>query len=556
MVPADPAFSRVEFGIVGRARGEGRAGSAVAAAAYNLCGRLFAENGHAYDYSRKRQEHAGHALLLPEGAPPELRSPGILWRAAEAAERRSDAQIARQVLLSIPREVPPEHRLMWVQAIAQPWVEDGAAVQIDLHAPRAAGGGEQPHAHLLLTLRRVSDAGFALVKTREWNQQWREEGGRAERRRIQERANAWLAARGIDARIDLRSLAEQGEDRPPEPTAPRRDWQRWLREGGVADQAPPTVAAALRHRDRRAALAHADTEAARAAAKVAELVDGLARAPQEPRRYRQKVFEEGQGRQRAPMPPPGGTEGASQPTPPTTQAPAPAERAVGTGAASWGGVRKVLSAGGTGGTEAPDSDTISPLDPSRPGDVARFLADFARLLARRAARAAAAEEEARRRGQLPSGQYGVDWIQWWLADLRRATIRAQREGRHLGARDAIAEVRAERSARAPAATYPVSPMVTGRPAPETPAAAPSARAAAMGRLLAAEEAAPNPAALDAARRVTAAAARGDEATLAAAAAGDLDGAREAAEDWHRKQAQAGQPTARRRIVEGPKGPRR
>ncbi|MFC7608956.1 MobA/MobL family protein [Teichococcus aestuarii] len=118
------------------------------------------------------------------------------------------------MLVSIPREVPPEHRLAWVQAIAAPWVDDGAAVQIDLHAPRAADGGEQPHAHLLLTLRRVTDQGLAPTKAREWNQAWREDGGRAERARIQERANAWLAARGIDARIDLRSLVEQGEDRP------------------------------------------------------------------------------------------------------------------------------------------------------------------------------------------------------------------------------------------------------------------------------------------------------------------------------------------------------
>lgn len=543
---AAAAFSRVDFGVVGRARGTGRAGSAVAASAYNLCGRLEA-GGRAYDYSRKRAEHVGGCVMLPAGAPPEFRSPGALWRAAEAAERRCDAQLARQVLVSIPREVPPEHRLAWVEAIAQPWVDDGAAVQIDLHAPRAADGGEQPHAHLLLTLRRLSDAGFAPVKSREWNQAWREDGGRAERRRIQERANAWLAAHGVGAQIDLRSLAEQGEVRPPEPTAPRQDWQRWMREGGDADRAPPTVAAVMRHRGQRAALAHADAEATHAAAEVADLVGELARAPEGPRGGTPEVFEQGPGDQRAPATLPEATGEASQPPPPV-QAPNPTQRATDAGALPRGGLRGVLPIGGSGGTEAADSDMIAPLDPSRPGDVARFLADFGRLLARRAARAAAAEEEARRRGQFPGGQLATDWGQWlrdWLADLRRIVTRAQREERRLGAREAIAEVKAE---RAPRATARRVPPVVARPPAER-------RAKAMRRLLAAEDAAPDLATRNAARRVTAAAASGDGATLAAAAASDLEGARKAAEAWHRERERQTRPAARHRAPAGPTGPR-
>ncbi|MFC7608957.1 hypothetical protein [Teichococcus aestuarii] len=202
---------------------------------------------------------------------------------------------------------------------------------------------------------------------------------------------------------------------------------------------------------------------------------------------------------------------------------------------------------------------MAPLDPSRPGDVARYLADFGRLLARRAARAAAAEEEARRRGQFSGSQQATDWGQWvrdWLDDLRRIITGAQREGRRLGARDAIAEVRAERAFRAAAATARVPPVHAKRlSARGTPAALCNTRAEAMRRLLAAEDAALGLAARDAARRVTAAAARGDKATLAAAAAGDLDDAREAAEEWHKKHAPPDRPTARRRITNGLKGPR-
>lgn len=272
---AAAAFSRVEFGIVGRTRGGGRTGNAVAASAYNLAARL-EHNGVRYDFRRKRGEHAGGCVLLPPGAPPELRDPGTLWHAAETAERRADAQIARQVMLSIPREVPPDDRLAFAQAVVAPWISDGAAAQVDVHCPAAVDGDAQPHAHVLLSLRRVTDSGFAPTKAREWNTLFQEDKGRAERARIESRANAWLAAHGIAARLDLRSLAARGEDRPPEPTAPRSEWQRWQREGAEPERAPITVAAALKHRRRRADLARADLDQAEAARDVADLARTLA----------------------------------------------------------------------------------------------------------------------------------------------------------------------------------------------------------------------------------------------------------------------------------------
>ena len=274
-------LARCEFGIIGRARGNGRAGSAVAASAYNLCARL-EDGSRAYDFSRKRAEHVGGCVMLPPGAPPELREPGALWRTAETAERRSDAQLARQLLITVPREVQPQDRLAFAQAVVAPYVADGAGAQVDLHCPAAADGGEQPHAHILLTLRRVTDAGLAASKCREWNQAFREDNGRAERARVAARVTAWLHAHGLEIAYDLRSLAERGEDRPPEPTAPRADWQKWHREGADPKAAPATVAATIAHRGRRAALARAEHAAADAAAEVVALSHRLAVAA-EPR---------------------------------------------------------------------------------------------------------------------------------------------------------------------------------------------------------------------------------------------------------------------------------
>jgi hypothetical protein len=145
-------LARLEIGIVGRTRGAGRAGSAVAASAYNLCARLD-DGTRAYDFARKASEHVGGCVLLPTGAPQALAEPGALWRAAEAAERRADAQLARQMLITIPREVAAADRLAFACAVVAHYVADGAAAQVDVHCPGAADGGEQPHAHILLTLR-------------------------------------------------------------------------------------------------------------------------------------------------------------------------------------------------------------------------------------------------------------------------------------------------------------------------------------------------------------------------------------------------------------------
>ena len=274
------SFSRVSFAVVSRAD---RAGSAVKAAAYNAAAR-FSHGDRAFDFTRKSAEHEAHAVLLPPGSPPDYADAATLWRAAEAAERRCDAQTARQVLISIPREVATADRLAYATAIVAPWVADGAAAQIDVHCPPAADGQPQPHAHVLLTMRRVTDAGFAAKKCRDWNQQFREADGRAERARIEERGNAWLAAHDIGARVDLRSLADRGSRRTPEPQAARAEWQRWRREGADPTAAPPSMARTLTHRARRAALADALADERRAATEIAALTEQLAalnRTPQE-----------------------------------------------------------------------------------------------------------------------------------------------------------------------------------------------------------------------------------------------------------------------------------
>lgn len=90
--------------IISRANGS----SALASAAYRSASRLYDERlDRHHDFSNK----AGvvHSeVMLPDGAPERLSDREKLWNAAEAAEKRIDSQLAREVEFAIPRELSPE----------------------------------------------------------------------------------------------------------------------------------------------------------------------------------------------------------------------------------------------------------------------------------------------------------------------------------------------------------------------------------------------------------------------------------------------------------------
>ncbi len=71
--------------------------------------------------------------------------------------------------------------------------------------------GENPHAHILLTTREITPAGFGL-KNRDWNKR---ELVFEQRRSWQEIANTHLHLAGHNTRIDCRSLQERGIDLEP-----------------------------------------------------------------------------------------------------------------------------------------------------------------------------------------------------------------------------------------------------------------------------------------------------------------------------------------------------
>lgn len=218
------AIYRLEAKIIGRSSGKSAVGAAayrsgrsiLSVAAYRASEKLHDQSRDiTFDYSRKeRVEHS--EIMAPPGSPEWAYDREKLWNAVEAREDRSnrpdDAQLAREVLVTLPRELSADECIALVQGfVRDEFMDNGMVADFSIHRPDASDGGAQPHAHVLLTMRHLEDGKFTS-KAREWN--WRVNDWRVA---WQEHANAALEASGRPERIDHRSLEARGINRAPQP---------------------------------------------------------------------------------------------------------------------------------------------------------------------------------------------------------------------------------------------------------------------------------------------------------------------------------------------------
>ncbi len=187
--------------------GRGAGSSAVASAAYRSASRFHDERlDRHHDFSNKTGV-VHSEVILPEGAPERLTARQTLWNEVEATEKRKDAQLAREVEFSIPRELTREQGVALAhEFVAKEFVARGMVADLNVHWDIGADGEAKPHAHVMLAMREVGPDGFG-PKVRDWNatallQSWRENWAT--------HVNARLQSLGIEARIDHRSYKAQG----------------------------------------------------------------------------------------------------------------------------------------------------------------------------------------------------------------------------------------------------------------------------------------------------------------------------------------------------------
>jgi Ti-type conjugative transfer relaxase TraA len=218
------------------ARGAGR--SAVLSAAYRHCARMnFEREARTIDY-RAKQGLLHEEFVIPADAPdwvramlaerPVAQASEIFWNKVEDFEKRSDAQLARDVTIALPIELSAEQNIELVRDfVSRHILAEGMVGDWVYHD--APGN---PHIHLMSTLRPLTDDGFGLKKLPVLRSDGRVlrdardkivyriwAGGPDEFNALRDGwfacQNRHLALAGLDLHVDGRSFEKQGVDLEP-----------------------------------------------------------------------------------------------------------------------------------------------------------------------------------------------------------------------------------------------------------------------------------------------------------------------------------------------------
>jgi ATP-dependent exoDNAse (exonuclease V) alpha subunit len=199
-------------------RGAGK--SAVAAAAYRSGETLRNEyDSVTHDYTHKSGIFHNE-ILLPPNAPQEYFNRSVLWNAVEKTERYKTAQLAREIEISLPRELSRDESIDLARRfVKNTFVDKGMCADICFHDKDK---GNNPHAHIMLTMRPIENDGSwgaksksingRKVPTVDWNDRDNAEKWRSS---WADYLNEALALKGIEERVDHRSYEREGIDQIP-----------------------------------------------------------------------------------------------------------------------------------------------------------------------------------------------------------------------------------------------------------------------------------------------------------------------------------------------------
>ena len=272
----------------------GRSGgsSAVSAAAYRAGERIRDDRaGRTYDHS-ERQDVMHKEIVLPSRFAGEdmawARDRASLWNAAESAEVRKNARVAREYLVALPVELSPAQRVGLVRGFSQELSDRyGFAIDVAIHAPRDFPGSDARnfHAHLLTTTREVKAEGLGAKTTLDRNDSDRRKLGLEPainellhvRARWATVTNEALLEAHVAARIDHRTLEAQGIDREPRPHIPRAAFE--MERRGYRSVVAERMREEYKAREQARALARLERGAARDGAEAANPVVAESAAP-------------------------------------------------------------------------------------------------------------------------------------------------------------------------------------------------------------------------------------------------------------------------------------
>jgi hypothetical protein len=213
----------------------GNGGCATRLAAYRAGERIRDERTRLIYNWAYRDDVVHKEILLPSrfSASADLdwaRDRATLWNEVERTDR-SNARVAREVLVILPAELTAPQRVQLARGFGQELAERYlGAVDVTVHLPRPGSTDLNHHAHLLMTPRQVTPEGIGPRTILELaGRELRALGlgpSRAELPLICERwaqlTNYTLREAGLDLSVDHRSFKARGVDREPSPRIPHR----------------------------------------------------------------------------------------------------------------------------------------------------------------------------------------------------------------------------------------------------------------------------------------------------------------------------------------------
>jgi MobA/MobL family len=203
---ASMAIYHLSASIVKRSAGR----SVTAAAAYRAASKIEdLTTGITHDYTRKKGvDHSEIISPISASLGHEwLTNRQELWNKIEEVEKRKDAQLAREVTLALPVELPRDQQIALVREYVQRnYVAAGMIADINIHHL----DGDNPHAHILLSMRNLQTTPEGTVQFGLKNTSWNSKDLLfTHRKNWEEITNKYLANYGSNIRIDCRSLKDQ-----------------------------------------------------------------------------------------------------------------------------------------------------------------------------------------------------------------------------------------------------------------------------------------------------------------------------------------------------------
>ena len=213
-------------------RGKGK--SAVASAAYISGEKIKNEwDGVTHDYTRKEKVLVKN-IILPDHIPKEFNDRSTLWNKVEMAEKNSNAQLARQFIIGLPKELTlSENKNLVERFIKENLTSQGMIVDYAIHDESQDKNGNI-HCHIMTIMRPINEKGEFLAKSKkeyildEKGEKVLNKNGKPKTRKVEltswndkgnvekwrenfsNLCNKYLERVGAEKRVDHRSFKRQG----------------------------------------------------------------------------------------------------------------------------------------------------------------------------------------------------------------------------------------------------------------------------------------------------------------------------------------------------------